>query len=450
MALLAVALALAVFSRSYMGVAEPDAYRTAAVAILAIGLFATHAVPEHLTALLVILLTILLGIAPSEVVLSGFTVGGLWLLFSGLIIGAAVGEAGLGVYVARRLLGRVELTYPKAIVLIVTVAGLMGFLMPATIPRIIILMPVALGLAEGMGFEEGGRGYTGIALAVATGTFFPTFSIMTANLPAIVHVGAIETLYGGAPSYTSFLLYHAPTGILRALGLMALIVFWFREPMPPVRGDFASAPMTAHQRRLLLVLSGALLLWMTDFLHGIGPAWIALAAAIVILWPASRLISPGAFREKIDLSPVLYVAGILGLGATLRHAGLDQKLGTLLVESFGLVQGHDFINFSATFVMSILMCLVLTAVAVPVLLVPLARQIADATGLDLMAVLMTQFFGFTTVIFPYQGPPLVVALGLSRIGAADLIKVCAALALLMLVIGVPLNYLWWKLIGLLG
>lgn len=443
-------MALVIFVRSYTGVADPGAYRTAALVVLAIGLFATHAIPEYLTALLVILLAVLFKVAPTDVIFSGFTVGGLWLLFSGIIIGAAVGEAGLGPYIARRFLSRVELTYPNTIVLIVTIAALMGFIMPATIPRIIILMPIALGLAEVMGFQEGGRGYTGMAIAVAAGTFFPTFTIMTANLPSIVHVSAIETLYGGAPTYTSFLLYHAPIGILRAAALMAVLIFWFREPMPVTIADSSDEPMTAHQRRLLIVLSGTLLLWMTDFLHGIAPAWVALGAAVVILWPASGLISPRAFREKIDLSPVLYVAGILCLGAVMHHAGLDKELGAYVVDSFGLVKGQDFVNYYATFIISILMCLILTAAAVPVLLVPLAKQISDATDLDLMAVLMTQFFGFTTVLFPYQGPPLVVALSLCKIRVADLIKVCSALALMALALGAPLNYLWWKLIGLIG
>jgi len=62
---------------------------------------------------------------------------------------------------------------------------------------------------------------------------------------------------------------------------------------------------------------------------------------------------------------------------------------------------------------------------------------------------MMQFFGFTTMFFPYQAPPLVVALGLCKISVASLIKTCSALALVMLTIGAPINYLWWSILGLI-
>ena len=150
-AALAVATALYLFVRSYFGVADPGAWRAGALIVFAVGLFATHVVPEYLAALIVLFLAVASKIAPSEVIFSGFTVGGLWLLFSGIIIGAAVAEAGLGVYIARRFLSRVELNYTRAVILLVTVSALLGFIMPATIPRIIILLPIALGLAQVMG-----------------------------------------------------------------------------------------------------------------------------------------------------------------------------------------------------------------------------------------------------------------------------------------------------------
>ncbi len=38
-------------------------------------------------------------------------------------------------------------------------------------------------------------------------------------------------------------------------------------------------------KRLLVILGFALLLWVTDNVHGISPAWVALGAAIVCLLP---------------------------------------------------------------------------------------------------------------------------------------------------------------------
>jgi hypothetical protein len=43
---------------------------------------------------------------------------------------------------------------------------------------------------------------------------------------------------------------------------------------------------------------------------------------------------------------------------------------------------------------------------------PKAYGLAQTTGFSLIAVLMTQVIGFSTVVFPYQLGPLSVAMGL--------------------------------------
>ncbi|MGI9424004.1 MAG: SLC13 family permease [Hyphomicrobiaceae bacterium] len=447
---LAIAVALGIISRSYFGaVDEPLIWRTAGVVIIGIALFATHAIPEHLTGLLVLFLAVAMEIAPNQVIFSGFTVGGLWLLFSGIIIGSAVGETGLGNYIARRFLNRFEMNFRRAVVLLVAVGTFLGFIMPATIPRIIILMPIALGLAEAMGYQHGDREYTGLAITVATGTLFPTFMVMTANLPTVVHISAIDALYGDAPAFASFLIYNAPISIFRALALIVILNLLFRSNAPVSQSTGFDGPMTSNQKRLLTILTGTLFLWLTDVWHGIAPAWIALVTAIVVLWPPLGVLGKTAMKERIDLSPVLYLAGVLCIGAILQHSGLDTRLGSSAVQNMGFAPGAIFWNYYLIFALAVVMTLAVTAPAVPIVLASLAKEISQTSGLNLTSVLMVQFLGFSTLFFPYQAPPLVVALSVGRIGVADLAKVCSLLALVVFVLGVPLNYLWWSAIGLI-
>lgn len=444
-----VGLAAVLVLLSLGGSANSAELRAWALVVFAIALFATHVLPEHVTALSIMLLAIVGGVAPSSVVFSGFQVGALWLLFGGIIIGQAVQEAGLGVFLAKRVLGLWRLTYPRAIVLLVVVAALLGFAVPATIPRVILLMPLALGMAEAMGLKAGGRGYVGLAIGVGAGTFFPGFAIITANLPSVVHVGAIEAIYGLTVSYGAFLVYHFPLGLFRAVILIVLLIVLFREPARAIV-EIDEERMTGTQKRLLGVLLGALVLWGTDVVHGIQPAWIAMATAIVILWPAANLISKNAFRDRMSFAPVLYIAGILSIGAIMIHNGLDERVGAFvlrLLDGGGAVGG--IANFYLVTLLSMGVSLVTTAPAASALLVPVAADIGQATGLPLPGVLMTELVGFSTVLLPYQAPPLVVMLGLSQVRAFDLAKVCILVAAATLTIGVPLTFLWWRLIGLL-
>jgi len=428
---------------------EHEVMRTWALVIFAVSLFATHALPEHITALLVMFVALVADVAPANVVFSGFEVGALWLLFSGIIIGVAAQEAGLGLYVAKKILGRVRLTYVRAVILLVIAAFLMGFVIPATIPRIILMMPIALGLAQAMGFKEGGKGYTGLVFAMGVGTFGPTFAVVTANLPTMVHVGAMETVYGLKLSYSQYLLYHFPvTGIFRALALVTMLILLFREKETRISEE-DSPVMTRTQKRLMVVLASALIIWGTDVWHGVHPAWVAMGAAIVILWPQAKLISPGAFKEKIDLSPVLYVGGILSIGAIMIANGLDKELGAFVLQWVDWSTDSDLINMYLIGLLSIAICLVATAPAAPVLLVPIASQISLATGISLGAVLMTEILGFSTTLMPYQGPPLVVLLSMCSAKVFDLVRLNLSVAAVMLILGFPLSFLWWRAIGLL-
>ena len=51
---------------------------------------------------------------------------------------------------------------------------------------------------------------------------------------------------------------------------------------------------------------------------------------------------------------------------------------------------------------------------VPAVWTPLAEELANSTGFSVEAVLMTQVIGFSTVLFPYQVGPLIVAMGLAK------------------------------------
>ncbi|MEI7611037.1 MAG: SLC13 family permease, partial [Rhodospirillaceae bacterium] len=88
-----------------------------------------------------------------------------------------------------------------------------------------------------------------------------------------------------------------------------------------------------------------------------------------------------------------------------------------------------------------------TLPGVPAVLTPLAAQMSQASGLPLDSVLMSQVLGFSNPLLPYESAPLVVAmqLGGERLGSAQ--KLCLILAAATLIGLLPLNYLWWHLLG---
>ena len=81
---------------------------------------------------------------------------------------------------------------------------------------------------------------------------------------------------------------------------------------------------------------------------------------------------------------------------------------------------------------------------------PLAGDLAAATGLPLLTVLMTVVNGYTLVAFPYQVGPIVFALVLGGARFVDAARLMLPLVLASALLLMPLTYLWWRAIGALG
>jgi di/tricarboxylate transporter len=79
--------------------------------------------------------------------------------------------------------------------------------------------------------------------------------------------------------------------------------------------------------------------------------------------------------------------------------------------------------------------------------VPLAQDFATASGIPLYTVLMLQVVVFSTVFLPYQSPPMMIGMQLGGASLRDGARLCLPLAAATVLILLPLDYLWWWLLG---
>lgn len=440
------ALAAAVLVLLFQPLPSPES-GALALALAAIGLWATGVVPEHVTALAFFTVAMITQVAPARVIFGAFESTALWLIFGGLVMGVAVRSTGLGDRIAHRLAGLFGDSYWGVITGVTLVGVALGFVMPSSMGRAVLLMPIALSLADSFGFAPGSKGRTGIVLAAAFGCHVPTFSILPANLPNLVLTGSAETLYHYVPTYGVYLLLHFPVlGFLKTAVMVPLIVWlWPDQPKPFVHRP--PSRMSGDERWLAMILATALGLWATDFLHHVSPAWVSLAAAVLLLWPGIGLVKGPAFNQQINYGSLFYVGGIMGMGALVAQSGLGARLAEAILAVVPLAPGHPAANYAGLSAVSTLVGLITTLPGVPAVLTPLADQMARASGLPVDAVLMSQVLGFSNPILPYESAPLVVAMQLGGERMASAQKLCLLLALATVIGLLPLNYLWWRLLG---
>jgi len=415
-----------------------------------LALWATGVIAEYLTAMIFFTAAILLHIATPEAAFSGFASSAFWLIFSGLFVGIAVNETGLGDRLARRLLRVFPTSYAGVVAGNAVLGVVMAFIMPSATGRILLLLPIFSAIAERLGHERGGKGYVGVVLSGLFATFFPAFAILPANVPNVVLIGATESLGLPLPDFGGYLLLHFPVlGLLRVVLISVLVIALYRAaPTAPPREEAPLPPMTAAEWRLGVILAVALVLWCTDRLHGISPAWVGMMAGIACLLPGVGVVGPEVIR-KINTASLLYIAAIIGVGTLVSVSGIGRLAADGLLGLLPLQPDSPGRNFGLLSALAALTGVISSQPGIPAVLTPLARDFAAASGLPVSTVLMTQVVGFSTVLVSFQAPAMAVAVQAMGLPTREANRLCLIVALASVVLLWPLDYVWWRLLGVL-
>jgi di/tricarboxylate transporter len=229
---------------------------------------------------------------------------------------------------------------------------------------------------------------------------------------------------------------------------MTLVLFPARPQ--PAAGERRLPPLSGAERRLILILGCALALWGTDFLHHVHAGWIAMSAALLCLVPTVGVLPLDTFNERIKFGPFFYIGSVLGLAGILTENGLTSALGHLLVNALGLAPGADAVNLALLIGVATLTGVLTTNGAQPAVLAPLAGEVGAAIAWPIPTVLMTVAAGYSTVILPHMVPPMVVGFRVANISFREAIRYTIPTAAVSLLALVPANYLWWRILGVLG
>ncbi|MFS2221607.1 SLC13 family permease [Pantoea sp. B65] len=429
---------------------SPEIWLTASVVAITILLWATALLPEFITALLFFAAAMLLHIAPAATVFSGFSSSAFWLVLSGFVLGLAIRKVGLADRLARSLALPLTTTWPRMVGGVILISYLLAFVMPSNMGRIALLMPIVGALAKQAGLHEGSRGWIGLALAVGFGTFQLSASILPANVPNLVLAGAAENSFGLHPGYMPWMFLHTPVvGLLKGALLTLCICKLFPATPSRITRQPVMPPLSGEELRLIALLLLTLMLWMTDSLHGISPAWVGLTAACFCLLPRVGFLSGEAFGNGVNFRTCLYVAAILGVTAVVVESNLGNTIASALLAITPLHEDSPFLSFLSLNAVTTALNFVVTANGVPAMFTPMAQSFAEASGFSLLTVVMMQVFAYATPLLPYQASPIVVAMGLGNVPARDGLKLCLLVALISALVLLPLDYLWFKVLGYL-
>ncbi len=250
-----------------------------------------------------------------------------------------------------------------------------------------------------------GADFGGIATPIGTG---PN-AIAIASLAPSLHISFVDWMIFAFPLTIGMLILGYLTLLFRARSETQEWAIRDGDLVHRLAADNKKKTSAIGERAFLLILAATVLLWLTEPLHKIPAAVIALASA------ASLFLS-GILKKKdilrIDWSTLLLIAGGITLGRLLEQSGLVKEISANVPFSEMNITLSLFVICFATALLSALM----SNTATVVLLIPLATAIIPAPSTAIL-VAISASFGIPFVI---GTPPNAMAFGEGGVKFGDL------------------------------
>ncbi|MGH3984581.1 MAG: SLC13 family permease [Pseudonocardiaceae bacterium] len=434
---------------------------TVVVFVSALLLWVGTRLDETLVALGAAVVLVIAGVLNDTVFFGTLAGSTIWLLIAAFVLAAGVSGTGLTTRVATRLVARArsmrQLAHLVTAALVAT-----AFAMPATSGRAALAVPVFVALARVLS----DRPRVVRALAV----LFPTVILLSA-VATLIGAGAhlvtnqiLAASTGMSVTFGQWLLLGVPLAVVSAHIAAELVLALFTRPEDrrvalrvPVAAiaEQVDTPVTgrlsAAQRSAALVLAAVMLAWCTASLHGLDPALVALAGALILSAPRVGVVTLGDALKGVPWSLLLFMAATAALAAALITSG---AAGWLAGAVFGpLGSGPPWLFLAVVVVASVAAHLVIQSrTARSSVLVPLVIPAAIALGLNPVAVAFasTAAAGFCHTLTSSAKPVAMFARidDVTTYDAGDLLRLSAWLAPLTAALVLGCSLFVWPHLGL--
>jgi anion transporter len=422
--------------------------RVIAVAVAAIGLWSTDALPPGLTGMLVVVLLVLLGGVPSfREALSGFAHPVAYFLIGVLTIGLAVLHSGLAERIARFFLGRAR-GRPRALYLQMLLAfPLLTFLLPSATTRTGILIHVydqALALSH---VPRGAPLAKAIMMALNSINRLASTVLLTGGITPIT----AAALIGGISWSRWLVLMCVPYYAILGLGAGLIYGLYGRGfgtvlSVPPLA---ARRPLSGQEVRTVIITLGASLLWLTDALHHWHPALPALLAWICLLAPGIGVLSWNDFERHLGWANVFVLASSLSLAQAMVSSGAAAWLADLLVR-ITPVATHQPWRVVTTLLLAAapVRLLVPNITGFLAITIPIAMSVGTATGLNpVVCGLLMMIAGDAVLYYPAQSASSLVVYERGHLTGPEIFRFGLWMTLVAYLVVLLVALPYWAAIG---
>ncbi|MDO4795915.1 MAG: SLC13 family permease [Brachymonas sp.] len=409
-------------------------------------------------------LLVVMGVLPEETLFQSLGDDTIWLLLGSFVIAAGITASGLATRAAAFIISGArnprQLLHLSSAALVAT-----AFAVPSTSGRAALAMPVFLALASVL------RSHKRLVLALAL--LFPSVILLSAvgsYLGAGAHLITSQILVTSnypAFSFANWMFYGLPLAVMASVVCVELILklFTTREdrslPLSisvadlqthttiPIQGRFTSAQLKA-----CWLVAAVIVLWCTEPAHGVHPAVVALAGALVMSSASLGVVGLGKALKSVPWSLLIFMAATLAMGSALVTSGAaawaaEGMLGS--IRSAGKVASVLFI-VAIVGISTMAHLVIQSRSARSAVLIPVVVSLAPEVGISAVAAAFasTAAAGFCHTLSSSAKPMALYAKvdDAPTYSARDLLRLSAWLAPISAGLVLLFAFLVWPLLGM--
>lgn len=407
--------------------------------------WATSLIPNYQTSLIFLFTSLIFSLSSKEIIFSGFSSSAFWLVFAGMLIASAINNVNLSERFSTFFTNIKNPRYLTILISINIFSLLFSFIMPSSLGRTVLLIPIAVIVAKNFGFTHNDKGYTGIMLAFIFSTVIPAFTILPANVPNMILSGLTHEIYGFELLYSHYLLANFfVLGFLKNIIIVAMLYFIYNDTPKHSIVKAQKKPLSKDEKIVIFTTLMMLLFWTTDFIHGISSSVIAIVGVLFLANPAINIIK-NKDMNSINFSSLLLVAAIISLGNIVATNDYIKDILTTTIDLFKPTS-YEVLNQVIISLFMAITGVFITQPSIPAIFTPMAEHIGLINNFSLHEVIMMEVSAFSTVFLPFQSPPIIIGLALANINQKQAVKFLLILAIITIFFLFPLQYYWMQLV----
>lgn len=364
-------------------------------------------VPEYVPAVFIIFATVLLGLAPEQILLSGFASESFFLALSVFGLGAVIIKSGIFYRLSLLLL----LHLPKRVSvlqgLVFTIGAIITPLLSAQSSRVALMAPFLEDLSRSANFKPKSALANSLVCCAFQGTILLSAFFLTGKSSNFVLLGMLSKQMQWQFGWLSWFIAASLPGLLLVAAFFILVKCQFKPnrnikvDLNRIKDELNKLGALSRDEWASCVGCIALMVGLlTSSVHHISSAWLCFSIFFVLL--LTGVLNKGEFKLGINWPFLFYLGALIGITRCIQVIGIDEWFVSHLTWLEDVAEYSNMYFLMLIFLIGFVGSLLLGTMAAPGILFTILLPMAEYAGMNTWLIAFILLVSTESWIFPYQ------------------------------------------------